>query len=47
MTPQMAFLQVALDFLRADEALKVSAMTQDYVDIIEQAHLLLNLRVSR
>lgn len=31
----MALLQVALDFLRFDEALKVASVTQDYVDIIE------------
>lgn len=31
----MAFLQVALDFLRTDDALNVAAVIQDYVDIIE------------
>jgi 3-hexulose-6-phosphate synthase len=31
----MALLQVALDFLHIDEALRVAAVTQEYVDIIE------------
>lgn len=31
----MALLQVALDFLHTDEALKVASVIQDYVDIIE------------
>lgn len=31
----MVLLQLALDFLRISEALKVAAATQDYVDIIE------------
>ncbi len=31
----MAILQVALDFLHTNEALKVAAVIQDYVDIIE------------
>lgn len=31
----MALLQVALDFLHTNEALKVATATQDYVDIIE------------
>ncbi len=31
----MAFLQLALDFLHIDEALRVASMTRNYVDIIE------------